>query len=91
VLLREMHEAVCAIRECKKKTLSSRGEKNEEIISRNSLTHHKKASNFFNKNKGTSLYLLNMVSRYYAMSENVQREGRTDCKKEKPEFERREK
>jgi hypothetical protein len=69
-----------------------RGErKNEEIISRDCLAHHKKASSFFNKNKATPLYLLNMLSRYYAMSENVQREGRRDCKKENPEFERIEK
>jgi hypothetical protein len=85
-----MHKAVCAIRECKKKTLTSR-EENEEIISRNCLPHHKKASTFFNTHKATPLYLLSMLSIYYAMSENVQRDGSRDCKKENPDFERREK
>jgi hypothetical protein len=32
-----------------------------------------------------------MLSRYYAMSENVQRDGSRDCKKENPYFERRKK
>jgi hypothetical protein len=61
------------------------------MSSRNCHAHRKKASSFFNKNKATPLYLLNMLSSNYAMSENVQREGRRDCKKENPEFERREK
>jgi hypothetical protein len=65
--------------------------KNEEIISRNCLTHHKRASNFTNTNKATPLYFLSMLSRYYAMSENVQRDGSRDCKKETPYFERRKK
>jgi hypothetical protein len=32
-----------------------------------------------------------MLLIYYAMSENVQRDGSRDCKKESPEFERRKK
>jgi hypothetical protein len=39
-------------RNCKKENpYFERRERNEEIISRNCLPHHKKASNFFNKNK----------------------------------------
>jgi hypothetical protein len=68
-----------------------RREKNEEVIYRNSFPHHKKASTFFNTHKATQLYLLSMLSRYYAMSENMQRDGSRDCKKENPDFERREK
>jgi hypothetical protein len=66
-------------------------EKNEEIISRNCLPHHKIASTFINTNKAAQLHLLPMLSRYYAMSENVQRDGSRDCKKENPDFKRREK
>jgi hypothetical protein len=65
--------------------------KNEEIISRICLPHHKTASTFINTHKATPLYLLSMLSRYYAMSENLQRDGSRDCKKENPDFERREK
>jgi hypothetical protein len=68
-----------------------RREKNEEIISRNCLPHHKRASTFPNTNKATPLYLFSMLSRYYAMSENVQRDGSRDCQKENPYFERRKK
>jgi hypothetical protein len=32
-----------------------------------------------------------MLSRYYAMSENVQHDSSRDCKKENPDFERRKK
>jgi hypothetical protein len=66
-----------------------RREKNEEIISRNCLPHHKRARTFPTTNKATPLYLLSMLSRYYAMSENVQRDGSRDCKKENPHLERR--
>jgi hypothetical protein len=86
-----MHKTVCEIRESKKKTLNSRGEKKEDIISRNSLQHHKRASTFINKHKEALLRLLPMLSRYYAMSECVQRDGSRDGKKETPAFERREK
>jgi hypothetical protein len=48
-----------------------RREKNDEIISRNCLPHHKTASTFINTHKAAQLYLLSMLSRYYAMSENV--------------------
>jgi hypothetical protein len=58
----------------KKKALNSRGEKNEEIISRNCLPHHKTASSFINTHKAAPLHLLCMFSRYYAMSESVQRD-----------------
>jgi hypothetical protein len=68
-----------------------RREKNEEIISRNCLAHHKTANIFINMHKAARLHLLTMLSRYYTMSENVQREGSKDCKKENPYFERRKK
>jgi hypothetical protein len=59
----------------KKKTLIPKGEKkNEEIISRNCLPHHKTASMFINTAKQARLHLLSMLSRYYAMSESVQRD-----------------
>jgi hypothetical protein len=48
-----------------------RREKNEEIISRNCLPHHKKATTFLNTHKAAQLHLLPMFFRYYAMSENV--------------------
>jgi hypothetical protein len=32
-----------------------------------------------------------MLLRYYAMSENVQRDGSRDCKKENPDFEEKKK
>jgi hypothetical protein len=32
-----------------------------------------------------------MLSGHYAMSENVQRDGSRDCKKENPDFEKRKK
>jgi hypothetical protein len=67
-----------------------RREKNE-IISRNCLPYHKRASTFINTHKAALLHLLPMLSRYYAMSECVQRDGSGDCKKENPDFERREK
>jgi hypothetical protein len=62
-------------RDYKKETLISRGEKNEEIISRNCLPHHKKASTFINKHKSDPLHLLRMLSRYYPMSESVQHDA----------------
>jgi hypothetical protein len=65
--------------------------KNKEIISRNCLPHHKRSSTFTNTNKAMPLYLLSMLSRYYAMSENVQRDSSRDCKKENPYFKRRKK
>jgi hypothetical protein len=75
----------------KTKTVISRGEKKEEIISRNSLPHHKRASTFINTHKAARLHLSYMLSRYYPISEIVQRDGRRDWKKENPEFGRREK
>jgi hypothetical protein len=48
-----------------------RREKNEEIISRNCLPHHKKASIFLHTDKAARLRLLPMFSRYYAICENV--------------------
>jgi hypothetical protein len=46
--------------------------KNEEVISRNCLPHHKKASIFSNMHKATGLHLLHTLSRYCRMSESVQ-------------------
>jgi hypothetical protein len=62
-------------RDCKKENPDfKRREKNEEIISRNCLPHHKRASTFINMHKAAQLHLLPMLSRYYAMSESVQRD-----------------
>jgi len=47
-------------------------EKNEEIISRNSLPHYKRASSFTNKPEAAWLHLLPNLSRYRRMSESVQ-------------------
>jgi hypothetical protein len=60
-----------------------------EINSWNYLQHHKRASTFTNTHKAALLHLLPILSRYYAMSEFVQRDGSRDCKKETPDFERR--
>jgi hypothetical protein len=59
-----------------------RREKNEEIISRNSITHHKIASTLINTHKVARLHLLPMLLRYYPVSENMQRDSRRDSKKE---------
>jgi hypothetical protein len=62
-------------RNCKKENpYFERREKNEEIISRNCLPHHKKARIFINTHKATRLHFLSMSSRYYPMSESVQRD-----------------
>jgi uncharacterized Fe-S cluster protein YjdI len=58
--------------------------KNEEIISRKCLQHHKRASNFTNTHKAALLYLLPMLSRYYGMSDCVQRDGSRDLQKRNP-------
>ena len=47
-------------------------EKNEEIISRYSLPHYKRASSFTNKREAAWLHLLSNLSRYRRMSESVQ-------------------
>jgi hypothetical protein len=39
VLLREMHKAICAITECKKKTLISRGEKKMKKLFLGTVSH----------------------------------------------------
>jgi len=75
-LVRETHKAICTIRDCKKKTQISRREKNEEIISRNCLSHHKRASSFTNTHKAVQLHFLLMLSRYSRMSESVQHDER---------------
>jgi hypothetical protein len=49
--------------------------KNEEIISRNCLPHHKRASTFFNMHKAARLCLFAMLSRYYPISDRVQCDG----------------
>jgi hypothetical protein len=41
-----------------------REKKNEEIISRNCLPHHERASTFINTHKAARLHLLPMLSRY---------------------------
>ena len=46
-------------------------EKNEEIISWNSLPHYKRASSFTNKREAAWLHLLPNLSRYRRMSESV--------------------
>jgi hypothetical protein len=75
-LVRETYKAICAIRDCKKKTQISRGEKkNEEIISRNCLPHHKRASSFKNTHEAVRLHFLPMLSRYSRMSKTVQDTG----------------
>jgi hypothetical protein len=62
-----------AVEIAKKKTLISR-EKNEELISRNCLPYRKRASTFINTHTAARLHLLPTLSRYYAMSESVQRD-----------------
>ena len=49
-----------------------RREKNEAIIWRNCLPHHKRASTFANTYKAARLHYLPMLSRYSPMSERVQ-------------------
>jgi len=73
-LIPETHKAACEIRDYKKKTTrNSRGEKkNETIICRNCLPHHKRASSFMNTYKAARLHFLPMLSRYSRMSESVQ-------------------
>jgi hypothetical protein len=88
-LLRETHKAVCAIRDCKKETLISIGEKNE-INSRNCLPHHKRASTYFNTHKAAGLHLLALLARYYPMSDSVQCDEQYIVQKENPDFDRRE-
>jgi hypothetical protein len=62
-------------RDCKKESPEfERRKKKEEIISKNYLPHHKTASSFINTHKAAPLYLLCLFSRYYAMSESVQRD-----------------
>jgi hypothetical protein len=75
----------------KRRPLFRKERKNKEIISRNCFQHHKRANTFTNTHKAPPLHLLPMLSRYYTMSECVQRDGNRDLKKETPEFERREK
>jgi len=50
-------------------------EKKEEIISRNCLPHHKKASSFPNTHEAVRLHFLPMLSRYSRMSKTVQHAG----------------
>jgi hypothetical protein len=46
--------------------------KNEEIISKNCLPHHKRASSFTNTDEATQLHFLPVLSRYSRMSESMQ-------------------
>ena len=50
-------------------------EKIEEIISRNSLPHYKRASSFTKKREAAWLHLLPNLSRYRRMSESLQHAG----------------
>jgi len=50
-------------------------EKNEEIISSNSLPNHKRASSFLNKHKVARLHLLPKLLRYIGISECVQHDN----------------
>ena len=50
-------------------------EKNEELISRNSLPHYKRASSFTNKREAAWLHFLPNLSRYRRMIESVQHAG----------------
>jgi hypothetical protein len=69
-----MHKGICAIRDSKKENPEfERREKNEEIICRNCLPHHKRASTFIDMHKAALLHLLPVLSRYYAVSESMQR------------------
>jgi hypothetical protein len=52
-----------------------RREENKEIISRNCLQHHKRARTFINTQKAVPLHFLPILSRYYAMSDSVPRDG----------------
>jgi hypothetical protein len=49
-----------------------RREKNEEIICRNCLPHHKRVRSFMNTDKAAQLHFLPMLSRYNRMIERVQ-------------------
>jgi hypothetical protein len=63
-------------RDCKKENpYFERRKKKEEIISRNCLPHHQTTSMFINTHKQAQLHLLPILSRYYAMSESVQRDN----------------
>src|SRR5215475_10444468 len=48
--------------------------KNEEIISRNTLPHHTRASNLINTHEAARLQFLPTLSRYCPISESVQRD-----------------
>ena len=49
--------------------------KNEEIISRNCLPRHKRASSFMSTHEAVRLHFLHMLSRYSWMSRSVQHAG----------------
>jgi hypothetical protein len=70
-LVRETHKVVCANRDGVKKPHILRGEKNEEIISRNCLPHHKRASSFTNTHEAARLHFIPMFLRYSQMSGSV--------------------
>jgi len=53
-----------------------RRERNEEIICRNPLPHHKKDSTFTDMLKAARLQLLSLLSRYYRMNESLHVAGR---------------
>jgi hypothetical protein len=58
--------------ETAKRNAKFRGErKNEEIISRNCLPHHKRASSFTNTHKAAQLHFIPIFSRYSWMSGSV--------------------
>jgi len=54
-------------------------EKNEAIIFRDFLPHHKRVSSFVNRYKAARLHFLPMLSRYRQMSERVQHDEQCSC------------
>jgi len=91
------HTVLSSLRLQKENPKFESREKNEEIISSNSLPHHKRASSFMNKHKAARLHLLPMLSRYRWMSESMHHDIQCSVlsslrlQKENPKFESREK
>ena len=64
-LVRETHKAVCTLEIAKRKPRFREERKNEEIISRNSLPHHKRARNLINTRSSSitiSSYIVEILS-----------------------------
>jgi len=76
----DTHKAGCEIRDCKKKAQNFQGrEKNEAIICRDFLPHHKRARSFVNTYTAARLHFLHTLLRYRRISERVQHEQRCSC------------